>query len=156
MIVLSKATSSTNLSPNHLIHDTGSHGKPPQNVGSNMLALSFPLTKSSAWMCCHGAFPDALFAWFISHQSAVLFFQNKPATSNQPAVLFSQNKSASAISHQPNEQAVEANKQISPYASNRECTGNNLLAYIQSEGITRNFGARTHLFRFGHLEFSRS
>jgi hypothetical protein len=42
----------------------------------------------------------------ISHQPAVLFSQNKPATSNQPAVLFSQNKSASAISHQPNEQAT--------------------------------------------------
>jgi hypothetical protein len=47
----------------------------------------------------------ALFVWLISHQPAVLFSQNKPATSNQPAVLFSQNKSAPAISHQPNEQA---------------------------------------------------
>jgi hypothetical protein len=47
----------------------------------------------------------ALFAWLISHQPAVLFSHNKPATSNQPAVLFSQNKPASAISHQPNEQA---------------------------------------------------
>jgi hypothetical protein len=37
---------------------------------------------------------------------AVLFSQNKPATSNQPTVFFSQNKSAPAISHQPNEQAV--------------------------------------------------
>jgi hypothetical protein len=46
-----------------------------------------------------------MFAWLISHQSAVLFSQNKPATSNQPVVLFSQNKPASAISHQPNEQA---------------------------------------------------
>jgi hypothetical protein len=46
-----------------------------------------------------------LFAWLISHQPAVLFSHNKPATSNQPAVLFSQNKSAPAISHQPNEQA---------------------------------------------------
>jgi hypothetical protein len=46
-----------------------------------------------------------LFAWLISHQPAVLFSHNKPATSNQPAVLFSQNKPASAISHQPNEQA---------------------------------------------------
>jgi hypothetical protein len=45
----------------------------------------------------------ALFAWLISHQPAVLFSQNKPATSNQPAVLFSQNKLAPAISHQPNE-----------------------------------------------------
>jgi hypothetical protein len=48
----------------------------------------------------------ALFAWLISHQPAVLFSHNKPATSNQPAVLFSQNKSAPAISHQPTEQVV--------------------------------------------------
>jgi hypothetical protein len=48
----------------------------------------------------------APFAWLISHQPAVLFSQNKPATSNQPAVLFSQNKPAPAISHQPTEQAV--------------------------------------------------
>jgi hypothetical protein len=48
----------------------------------------------------------ALFVWLISHQSAVLFSQNKPATSNQPTVLFSHNKSAPAISHQPNEQAI--------------------------------------------------
>jgi hypothetical protein len=47
-----------------------------------------------------------LFAWLISHQLAVLFYQNKPVTSNQPTVLFSQNKPAPAISHQPNEQAV--------------------------------------------------
>jgi hypothetical protein len=47
-----------------------------------------------------------LFAWLISHQPAVLFSQNKPATSNQPAILFSQNKPAPAISHQPTEQAV--------------------------------------------------
>jgi hypothetical protein len=47
-----------------------------------------------------------LFAWLISHQPAVLFYHNKPATSNQPAVLFSQNKPAPAISHQPTEQAV--------------------------------------------------
>jgi hypothetical protein len=43
----------------------------------------------------------ALFVWLISHQTAVLFSQNKPATSNQPTVLFSQNKSAPDISHQP-------------------------------------------------------
>jgi hypothetical protein len=49
---------------------------------------------------------SALFAWLISHQPAVLFSQNKPAMSNQPAVPFSQTKSAPAISHQPNEQAV--------------------------------------------------
>jgi hypothetical protein len=49
---------------------------------------------------------NALFVWLISHQPAVLFSQNKPATSNQPAVLFSHNKSAPTISHQPNEQAA--------------------------------------------------
>jgi hypothetical protein len=49
----------------------------------------------------------SLFAWLISHQPTVLFSQNKPATSNQPTVLFSQNKSTPAISHQPNEQAVD-------------------------------------------------
>jgi hypothetical protein len=48
-----------------------------------------------------------MFAWFISHQTAVIFSQNKPATINQPAVLFSQNKSAPAISHQSNEQIVD-------------------------------------------------
>jgi hypothetical protein len=48
----------------------------------------------------------SLFAWLISHQPAVFFSHNKPATSNQPTVLFSQNKPAPAISHQPNEQAV--------------------------------------------------
>jgi hypothetical protein len=48
----------------------------------------------------------ALFAWLISHQSAVLFSHIKPATSNQPALLFSQNKPAPAISHQPTEQAM--------------------------------------------------
>jgi hypothetical protein len=47
-----------------------------------------------------------MFAWLISHQPAVLFSHNKPATSNQPAVLFSQNKSAPAINHQPTEQAA--------------------------------------------------
>jgi hypothetical protein len=44
---------------------------------------------------------NSLFVRLISHQPAVLFSQNKPATNNQPAVLFSQNKSAPAISHQP-------------------------------------------------------
>jgi hypothetical protein len=47
-----------------------------------------------------------LFARLISHQPAVLFSQNKSATSNQPTVLFSQNKPAPAISHQPTEQAL--------------------------------------------------
>jgi hypothetical protein len=49
----------------------------------------------------------ALFVRLISHQPAVLFSQNKSATSNQPAVLFSQDKPAPAISHQPNEQAAD-------------------------------------------------
>jgi hypothetical protein len=53
----------------------------------------------------------ALFVWLISHQPAVLFSQNKSATSNQPIVLFSQNKSAPAISHQLNEHAAYGNKQ---------------------------------------------
>jgi hypothetical protein len=48
----------------------------------------------------------SLFVRLISHKPAVLFSQNKPATSNQPAVLFSHNKSAPAISHQPKEQAA--------------------------------------------------
>jgi hypothetical protein len=48
----------------------------------------------------------ALFAWLISHQPAVLFSQNKPATSNQPAVIFSQNKLAPAISHKPTEAII--------------------------------------------------
>jgi hypothetical protein len=47
-----------------------------------------------------------VFAWFINHQTEVLFSQINPATSNQPAVLFSQNKPASAISHQPTEQTA--------------------------------------------------
>jgi hypothetical protein len=49
---------------------------------------------------------EGLFAWLISHQPAVLFSHNKPATSNQPAVLFSQNKPAPDISPQPTEQAA--------------------------------------------------
>jgi hypothetical protein len=53
---------------------------------------------------------NSLFVRLISHQPAVFFSQNKPATSNQPAVLFSQNKSAPAISHQPNEQAVSVSQ----------------------------------------------
>jgi hypothetical protein len=40
----------------------------------------------------------ALFVWLISYQLAVLFSQNKSATSNQSAVLFSQNKSAPVTS----------------------------------------------------------
>jgi hypothetical protein len=45
-----------------------------------------------------------VFAWLVSHEPAILFSHNKPATSNQPAVLFSQNKSAPATSHQQTEQ----------------------------------------------------
>jgi hypothetical protein len=56
--------------------------------------------------------PGALFAWLISHQPAVLFSHNKPATSNQPAVPFSQNKPAPAISHQPTEQTVRYSKDL--------------------------------------------
>jgi hypothetical protein len=41
-----------------------------------------------------------MFVWLISHQPAVLFSQNKPATSNQPTVLFSQKKSAPATNQQ--------------------------------------------------------
>jgi predicted esterase len=59
------------------------------------------------WFWAKTVHPRALFAWLISHQPAVLFSQNKPATSNQPTVLYSQNKPAPNISHQPNEQAVE-------------------------------------------------
>jgi hypothetical protein len=57
-------------------------------------------------LLCFWKEPFSLFARLISHQPAVLFSQNKSATSNQPAVLFSQNKPAPAISHQPTEQAV--------------------------------------------------
>jgi hypothetical protein len=57
---------------------------------------------------------NALFAWRIIHQPAVLFSQNKPATSNQPAVFFSQNKPAPAISHQPNEQATTPDTRGAP------------------------------------------
>jgi hypothetical protein len=41
--------------------------------------------------------------------ATVILSRNKPATSNQPAVLSSQNKQASAISHQPTEQAANQN-----------------------------------------------
>jgi hypothetical protein len=41
----------------------------------------------------------ALFVRLISHQPAVLFSQNKSATSNQSAVLFSHSKSAPARVH---------------------------------------------------------
>jgi hypothetical protein len=57
--------------------------------------------------------PLQLFAWLISHQLAVLFSHNKPATNNWPAVFFSENKSATPITHQPNEQAVSLMTKIS-------------------------------------------
>jgi hypothetical protein len=56
-------------------------------------------------VCVAAAVAPTLFAWLISHQTAVLFSQNKSAISNQPTVFFSQNKPAPAVSHQPNEQA---------------------------------------------------
>jgi hypothetical protein len=65
-----------------------------------------PLNEKFVQLVTFGSGIFALFVWLISHQTAVLFSQNKPATSNQPAVLFSQNKPAPAISHQPNEQAA--------------------------------------------------
>jgi hypothetical protein len=61
-------------------------------------------------LCFPGIFYVSLFAWLISHQPAVLFSQNKSATSNQLAILFSQNKPVPVISHQPTEQ-----KELSPY-----------------------------------------
>jgi hypothetical protein len=42
---------------------------------------------------------NALFARLISHHSAVLFSQNKPATNNQLAVLFLSEQTST--SHQP-------------------------------------------------------
>jgi hypothetical protein len=53
-----------------------------------------------------------MFAFLIGHQPAVLFTQNKLATSNLSAVFFSQNKSAPAISHLTNEQAVVRNRML--------------------------------------------
>jgi hypothetical protein len=53
-----------------------------------------------------------VFVRLISHQPAVLFSQNKPATSNQPTILFSQNKSAPAIIHQTKDQADAANNTV--------------------------------------------
>jgi hypothetical protein len=73
------------------------------NFPKQKLYFSFAITRALGVL--HS--PDTtLFAWLISHRPAVLFSQNKSATSNQPSVLFSQNKSAPGISHQPNEQAV--------------------------------------------------
>jgi hypothetical protein len=66
---------------------------------------------------------SALFAWLISHQPAVLFSQNKSATSYQPAILFSQNKPAPAISHQPNEQCVCCLSELLTFHADRTRVG---------------------------------
>jgi hypothetical protein len=48
---------------------------------------------------------STLFVWLISHQPAVLFSQNKPATSNQPQPASSTFLSEQiSTSHQPKEQ----------------------------------------------------
>jgi hypothetical protein len=49
-------------------------------------------------MLCYVILIYALFVWLISHQSVILFSQNKPITNNQRVVLFFQNKSAPATS----------------------------------------------------------
>jgi hypothetical protein len=41
----------------------------------------------------------ALFVWLISHQTAVLFSQNKSATGNQPTIFFLSEQIST--SHQP-------------------------------------------------------
>jgi hypothetical protein len=82
-------------SPSHLIKYTKRHMFEVVNVGKKLTNH----TRAES-------FESALFVRLISHQPAVLFSQNKSATSNQPAVFFSQNKPAPAISHQPNEQAT--------------------------------------------------
>jgi hypothetical protein len=90
---------------------------------------STPYYARSFWHACEVGsaqqvcVENSLFARLISHQPAVLFSQNEPATAtsrNQPAVLFSQNKPAPAISHQPTEQAG-AHRQKSPPADDT-CT----------------------------------
>jgi hypothetical protein len=76
---------------------------------------------------------SALFVWLISHQPAVLFSQNKSATSNQPTVLFSQNKSAPAISHQPNEQAAHLLPLLDPrFQAARASSGRKTIYHIPS------------------------
>jgi hypothetical protein len=72
---------------------------------------AFNLTELlSSYLLTDDGHPASLFVRLISHQPAVLFSQNKPATSNQPTVFFSHNKPAPAISHQPNEQAWSAGR----------------------------------------------
>jgi hypothetical protein len=53
---------------------------------------------------------SALLVWLISHQPAVLFSHNKPATSNQPAVRFLSEQIST--SHQPNGQTVGTERRI--------------------------------------------
>jgi hypothetical protein len=66
---------------------------------ANMWANSLrPAKLRPGQPCCR---IRALFAWLISHQSAVLFSQNKPTSSNQPTVLFLSEQT----SHQPSEHA---------------------------------------------------
>jgi hypothetical protein len=95
----------------------------------------------------------ALFVWLISHQAAVLFFQNKSSGSNQPTVLFSQNKSASAISHQPNEQAVRYSCPVASGAPKMVCK-NIVAAIMLPDTLTyiKDLISNTMLFM---LSFSR-
>jgi hypothetical protein len=65
--------------------------------------------------------PHTGFVWLISHHSAVVSSQNKPATSNQPAVLFSQNKSAPATS-QTNRLPVGSARSASPSLAPWTCS----------------------------------
>jgi hypothetical protein len=73
------------------------------------------------WACCASRKNDVEplgYAIFFSVSPSFLsayqppassaFLSEQTSTSNQPAVLFSQNKPAPAISHQSNEQALEA------------------------------------------------
>jgi hypothetical protein len=76
------------------------------SANSTKASLGMGLGRWYGFVFLVGVGVRSLFAWLISHQPAVPFSQNKPATSNQPAVLFSQNKPAPAIIHQPNEQAA--------------------------------------------------
>jgi hypothetical protein len=78
--------------------------------------------------------PCSLFAWLISHQSAVLFSQNKPATSNKPTVLFSQNKPAPAISHQPTEQTVDSFRWVQRQTRKRILKPRQTLCTIELRG----------------------
>jgi hypothetical protein len=106
------------LAQNHImqaLHSSGIGGHSGIQATYNRVKSIFawPKMKASITAYVHACTTcqqaNSLFARLISHQPAVLFSQNKPATSNQPAVLFSQNKPAPAISHQPTEQAASLN-----------------------------------------------